>query len=63
MQRSSARSACILLAVARSNSSDLLPPGWQALVSDTIAMLEYWSKTPEDETVVFMKSVLFEVMQ
>jgi hypothetical protein len=63
MQRSSARSACILLAVAHSNSSDLLPPGWQALVSDTIAMLEYWSKTPEDETVVFMKSVLFEVMQ
>jgi hypothetical protein len=63
MQRSSTRSACILLAVARSNFSDLLPTGWQALVSDTIAMLEYWSETPEDETVVFLKSVLLEFMQ
>ncbi|KAF7158731.1 hypothetical protein CNMCM5623_003895 [Aspergillus felis] len=62
MQRSSARSACILLAVARSNSSDLLPTGWQAVVSDTIAMLEYWSETPEDETVGFLKSALLEFM-
>lgn len=63
MQRSSTRSASILLAVARSKSSDLLPTGWQALVSDTIAMLEYWSETPEDETIVFLKSVLLEFMQ
>jgi hypothetical protein len=62
MKQSSTRSACILLAVARSNFSDLLPSGWQALVSDTIAMLEYWSATPEDEMVVFLKSVLLEFM-
>ncbi|KAJ5368264.1 uncharacterized protein N7496_008024 [Penicillium cataractarum] len=63
MQRSSARSACILLAVARSKSSDLLPTGWQEIVSDTIAMLEYWSETPDDETIVFLKSVFLEFMQ
>ncbi|KAJ6008001.1 hypothetical protein N7540_011977 [Penicillium herquei] len=60
MQRSSTRSACILLAVARSSSSDLLPTGWQTLLSDTIAMLEYWSETAGDETVIFLKSVLLE---
>jgi hypothetical protein len=63
MRRSSTRSACILLAVARSNFSDILPTGWQALVSDTIAMLEYWSETAVDETVVFLKSVLLEFIQ
>lgn len=62
MKRSSTRSACILLAVARSNLSDLLPTGWQALVSDTIAMLEYWMGTPEDPNVIFLKSVLLEFM-
>jgi hypothetical protein len=63
MTRSSTRSACILLAVARSNFSDILPTGWQALVSDTIAMLEYWSESPKNETVVFLKSVLLELIQ
>lgn len=62
MQRSSMRSAYILLAVAQSHFSDLLPTGWQVLVSDTIAMLEYWSETSEDETVVYLKSVLLEFM-
>lgn len=64
MQRSSARSASVLLAVARSSSaSSMLPAGWQALVSDTIDMLEYWAESSEDETVIFLKSVLFDLMQ
>ncbi|OJJ03473.1 hypothetical protein ASPVEDRAFT_73143 [Aspergillus versicolor CBS 583.65] len=62
MRRSSTRSACILLAVARSSSPDLLPTGWESLVSDTIAMLEYWSETPQDEIVIFLKALLSEFM-
>lgn len=64
MQRSSTRSATVLLAVARSSSaSSMLPACWQTLVAETIDMLEYWTESPEDETVVFLKSVLHDVMQ
>ncbi|KFY19593.1 hypothetical protein V491_04344 [Pseudogymnoascus sp. VKM F-3775] len=44
MIRSSARSACILLAAAQvSSTSQLLPPNWQEAVEATISMLQFWS--------------------
>jgi hypothetical protein len=44
MIRSSARSACILIAVARSSSMvDLLPSGWMEAARGTISMLHFWS--------------------
>jgi hypothetical protein len=43
MVRSSARSACILLAGAQvSSTSELLPPNWQEAVEATISMLQFW---------------------
>lgn len=43
MIRSSARSACILLAGAQvSSTSQLLPPNWQEAVEATISMLQFW---------------------
>ncbi|CZR65076.1 uncharacterized protein PAC_14976 [Phialocephala subalpina] len=43
MIRSSARSACILLAGAQvSSTSELLPPNWQEAVEATISMLQFW---------------------
>ena len=43
MMRSSARSACILLAGAQvSSTSELLPPNWQEAVEATISMLQFW---------------------
>lgn len=43
MIRSSARSACILLAGAQASStSQLLPPNWQEAVEATISMLQFW---------------------
>lgn len=44
MVRSSARSACILLAGAQvSSTSELLPPNWQEAVEATILMLQFWT--------------------
>ncbi|KAL3485754.1 hypothetical protein BJX62DRAFT_247308 [Aspergillus germanicus] len=45
MIRSSARSAYILSAVARSSAAvgNLLPSGWMAAVRETIDMLQFWS--------------------
>ncbi|GAM89637.1 hypothetical protein ANO11243_076760 [Dothideomycetidae sp. 11243] len=64
MQRSSTRSAFVLLAVSRSSSADLLPTGWQTLVSDTIAMLEYWSDGGSgDEVIAFLRNVVIDVVQ
>ncbi|OBT55189.1 hypothetical protein VE04_05849 [Pseudogymnoascus sp. 24MN13] len=43
MIRSSARSACILLAGAQASpTSQLLPPNWQEAVEATISMLQFW---------------------
>ena len=43
MIRSSARSACILLAGAQVlSTSELLPPNWQETVEATISMLRFW---------------------
>ncbi|KAH6681338.1 hypothetical protein B0J14DRAFT_613334 [Halenospora varia] len=44
MIRSSARSACILLAGAQSSfTAELLPPNWQDAVEAAISMLRFWS--------------------
>lgn len=43
----SARSACILLAVARSSMRDLLPGGWKEAVEATVKMLEFWQSDVE----------------
>lgn len=44
MIRSSARSACILLAGAQAAStSELLPPHWQEAVEAAISMIHFWS--------------------
>ncbi|OAL44008.1 hypothetical protein IQ07DRAFT_649457 [Pyrenochaeta sp. DS3sAY3a] len=58
MRSSSTRSVFVLLAVARSAFADLLPPDWLQLVSDAVAMLEYWSDAPENAVLDFLKSVL-----
>lgn len=63
MCRSSARSACVLLAVARSTSADLLPADWLQLVSNTVDMLEYWSETSENAIFLFLKSILRDFVQ
>lgn len=63
MQRSSARSACVLLAIAKSTSSDLLPTDWQGLVYDTISMLVYWCESPQNEFIKFLKSIYQEVAE
>lgn len=63
MQRSSARSALVLLAVARSTSADLLPVEWLDLVSDTINMLEHWSQGYDDDLVAFMRTLLSELVR
>ncbi|KAL2820340.1 hypothetical protein BJX63DRAFT_380517 [Aspergillus granulosus] len=43
MIRSSARSACILIAMARACGTDLFPGAWRETVQDTIDMLHFWS--------------------
>ncbi|KAE8330213.1 hypothetical protein BDV39DRAFT_213332 [Aspergillus sergii] len=47
MIRTSARSACILLAVARSSMRDLLPVGWKEAVEATVKMLDFWQADVE----------------
>jgi hypothetical protein len=48
MLRSSARSACILLAAAQIPSAlCLLPPGWEELVHATVEMLQFWRNDVE----------------
>ncbi|KAE8378537.1 hypothetical protein BDV26DRAFT_281062 [Aspergillus bertholletiae] len=47
MIRTSARSACILLAVQRSSLRDLLPAAWKQAVEATVKMLEFWQAEVE----------------
>ena len=47
MIRTSARSACILLAVARSSMRDLLPVRWEEAVETTVKMLDFWQAEVE----------------
>lgn len=42
MQRSSARSACLLVLASRLLNSDMMPENWHQIVRDTIRMLKYW---------------------
>jgi len=49
MLRTSARSACILLAMAQlATTSDLLPPNWLEAVNDTISMLMFWREDVQE---------------
>ncbi|KJK61787.1 Glycosyl hydrolase family 3 N terminal domain protein [Aspergillus parasiticus SU-1] len=52
MIRTSARSACILLAVARSRMRDLLPGGWKEAVEATVKMLDFWQADVEGLAVL-----------
>lgn len=63
MQRSSARSACLLLAAARTLSSNALPFGWAENVWATIEMLEYWRYSPGGlgEIADFMRNVMSHI--
>lgn len=63
MIRSSARSACILLAVARTISvRDLLPSGWREAIEGTIEMLYFWRLEVDgiQETANFLRYILSE---
>ena len=63
MIRSSARSACMLLAIARTPSTrDLLPGKWREAVEDTIEMLYFWSLEVDgiENTAVFLRFILSE---
>lgn len=63
MQRSSARSALVLLAFARSSRIDLLPLEWVELVADTIDMLEFWSRDDNHDLITFMRDVFVEIKE
>ncbi|OGM50897.1 periplasmic beta-glucosidase precursor [Aspergillus bombycis] len=60
MIRTSTRSACILLAVARSSLDDLLPVGWKEAVEATVKMLDFWQADVEGVAALarFLRSLL-----
>ncbi|KAK6813592.1 hypothetical protein RU639_010264 [Aspergillus parasiticus] len=59
----SARSACILLAVARSSTHDLLPVGWKEAVEATVKMLDFWQADVEGVAALarFLRHLLSHV--
>ncbi|KAL2831564.1 hypothetical protein BDW59DRAFT_140292 [Aspergillus cavernicola] len=61
--RTSARSACILVAAARTPIRDLLPVGWQEAVEATIEMLYFWRTEVEtiEETAIFLRFIMAEL--
>ncbi|KAE8365941.1 hypothetical protein BDV27DRAFT_156372 [Aspergillus caelatus] len=63
MLRTSARSACILLAVARSSMRDLLPVGWDEAVEATVKMLDFWQADVEGVAALarFLRHLLSHV--
>ena len=66
MMRSSARSACILLAGAQVSSTfELLPPNWQEAVEATISMLQFWCNDCEglSTTVDLLNSLSLNVYE
>ena len=64
MIRTSARSACILLAVARSSMRGLLPVRWEEAVETTVKMLDFWQAEVEGLAALarFLRHLLSHVM-
>ena len=61
MQRSSARSAGVLLALARSQFHGLLPSGWSELVTATIHMMQFWGDDSAEGIAAFLSDVQADI--